>query len=208
MKAAGHALVSGTMLVAPSTRPKMQADPQTRTIADAAAGRPGAARSLVQTHHRAVYRLVWRMLGKRATVAVTEELVQEAFIRVFRALPRFRPDGAAKFRTWLLSIATRTAIDELRKRRVVIAPLEDARAAATADGPERQVARKQVAAAIADAVEELGPGPRAAFVLRAYHGLTYPEIAEALDVDIGTVKSRIHRARNALKAALAEVHDE
>lgn len=208
MKAAGQAVASGTLLSGHPKHPGMQTDPQAQVISDATAGRPGAARALVETHHRAVYRLVWRMLGKRATVAITEELVQETFVRVFRALPRYRADGPAKFTTWLLSIATHTAIDELRKRRVELTPLHETRSAAATDGPEQHVARKQVAEAIADAVEDLGPGPRAAFVLRAYHGLTYPEIAEALDVDVGTVKSRIHRARRALRSALGEMHHE
>jgi RNA polymerase sigma-70 factor (ECF subfamily) len=74
--------------------------------------------------------------------------------------------------------------------------------------PDQGAYRRALAVELLRAVEALGPPFRAAFLLREVHGLSYEEIAEALDVDIGTVKSRLSRARAALQQALAEVHDE
>jgi RNA polymerase sigma-70 factor, ECF subfamily len=180
-------------------------DVDVETIAAAQRGDRVACRRLVLRHQRAVHSLLWRMLGSAARRSIVEELTQEAFMRAFRSLPRFDPHGPAKLSTWLLTIATRTAIDELRRPRApltelaVVADDELARPDATAE-------RRSLGRAIARAVDGLGPELRATFILRGYHDLSYPEIADALGVDIGTVKSRLYRARQALQGALQEVH--
>ena len=182
----------------------------TDTIAAAQRGDSDACRRIVQAHQRSVHGLIWRMMGVRGRRHTVDDLTQEAFLRAFRSLPRFVVDGPAKFSTWLLTIASRTAIDELRRPRLVVTPLErpDGGAlASTAEGPDRMSERASTGRAIARAVEGLGPEVRAACVLRAYHELTYAEISVALGIDEGTVKSRLWRARRALQAELEGVRN-
>jgi len=170
-------------------------------LAAAQRGDAWACRRFVLEHQQAVFALVWRMLGPAGRRGQAEDVTQDALVRALRALPRFDPLGRAKLSTWVLTIATRTAIDELRRRQADHAPLEDIELV-DAERPDTTVEQARLGRAIADAVGELGPEVRAAFVLRAYHDLSYPEIANALGVDIGTVKSRLFRARQALQARL------
>lgn len=176
------------------------------TLVAATRGEPWATRRLVECTQGMVYRYAWRMLGPRATRSTTTEQVQEVYARVFRALPRFRLDGPARFTTWLLTIAHRTLVDELRRKRPTITALDDSPVGRADDRPDRIHDRRELGQRIANAVQELSPGMRSAFILRAYHDRSLAEIAATLDIDEGTVKSRLHRARQALKAALEEVH--
>src|SRR5262245_42484489 len=90
------------------------------TLARAQRGDEGACRTLVVTYQRPVFALLSRILRRNV-----DDLAQETFLRVFRALPRFRPAGPARLSTWILTIATRLAIDELRAARVWV-PLDEA----------------------------------------------------------------------------------
>lgn len=190
----------------PSASPRDELD--VTTIAAASRGEPWAARRLVECTQRSVHRYAWRMLGPRATRSTTAELVQEVYARVFRALPRYRTDGPARFTTWLLTIAHRTAIDELRRKRPSIAPLTKPPPGQSTDRPDHLHERAELGERIAAEVQKLTPALRSAFILRAYHDRSIAEIAEALDIDEGTVKSRLHRARASLQAALEEVRHE
>jgi RNA polymerase sigma-70 factor (ECF subfamily) len=139
------------------------------------------------------------MLSGRGRATI-EDISQDTFLVVFRRLGEFDPRGAAKLSTWILTIAARRAIDELRKMRPVL----------LAEVPERAVTedrmhRRDVALAIEAALRDLSPELRAAFLLREYHGLEYAEIAKSLKIDLGTVKSRLSRARAGLRERLAEV---
>jgi RNA polymerase sigma-70 factor (ECF subfamily) len=102
-------------------------------------------------------------------------------------------------------MAARRSIDELRKKRPVLGDDLDRPSSARTDADMR---RRQLVAAIEAALRELSPELRAAFLLREYHDLDYAEISRALDIELGTVKSRLARARAALRERLAEVHDE
>jgi RNA polymerase sigma-70 factor (ECF subfamily) len=140
---------------------------------------------------------------------LTEDLAQETFLRAFRGLAKFDPRGAARFSTWLLTIATRLAINELNRRRLHVVSLPGAEPSLpVVEGADRTLGRKVVAAAIVEAVGQLPAEHRAAFILREYEGLEYAEIAEILEIELGTVKSRLHRARSMLRRALAEVIDD
>jgi RNA polymerase sigma-70 factor (ECF subfamily) len=174
------------------------------TFARAQRGDEAACRALVTTYERRVFALLGRVLGARRA-ALVEDLAQETFLRAFRALGAFDRSGPAKLSTWILTIATRLALDELRRRGADAAAVvpEVASAART----DAEADRRAVGAAIARAVDALPPEYRAAFVLRELHELTYDEIARALSIDVGTVKSRLSRARAALREALAEVRD-
>lgn len=173
-------------------------------VVEAQAGDRAALRQLVRRHQRPVGALLRRMLGPVGLDALTEDLAQETFLRAFRALARFDPTGPASFSTWLLRIASRLAINELARKRPTLAPTDTLDAAQT---PESEHRRKRIGQAIANAVAELPPPFRAAFILREYHGLDYTEISEMLDLELGTVKSRLSRARRLLRERLEGVRE-
>jgi RNA polymerase sigma-70 factor (ECF subfamily) len=173
------------------------------TLRRAQRGDAGACRTLVEHYQRAVFALVGRLLG-RDRAALVEDIAQDTFLAVFKNLAGFSPLGPARLSTWILTIASRRALDELRRPSLLGGDDgADAVAPVRADDSAR---RAEVASAVERAIGALAPEYRAAFVLREYHDLDYADIARALGVDLGTVKSRLSRARAALRAALAEVH--
>ena len=169
------------------------------TLRRAQRGDEAAWRELVTRHQHAVHGLIWRLLAGRSRHRA-EDLSQETFVRVLRALPRFDLHGPAKLHTWILTIATRLALNELRRPEMGSLP-DEPPAAEDAYAP---VERRRLAARIGAAMAALPPYQRATVVLRELHGLDYEEIAAALDIDVGTVKSRLSRARVALREALRE----
>jgi len=145
-------------------------------------------------------RSVWRTLAHLTSREVADDLTQETYARAFAALARFRGDSSA--RTWLLSIARRVAADHLRRRRSrpVIHDRADWRVAAERHqghlpGPDETVALRQ-------ALTLLAPERREAFVLTQITGLSYADAAEVCGCRIGTIRSRVARARDDLRAAL------
>src|SRR5262245_48554442 len=95
------------------------------TLARARRGEAAACRMLVKRYGRMVFALGWRMLAGRGGNAAVEDLAQETFLRVFRALPGFKSDGPARLSSWILTIAARLCTDELRRRPLPTAPLEE-----------------------------------------------------------------------------------
>lgn len=164
------------------------------TLRRAQRGDERAWRDLVTCYQSAVHSLVWRLLVGRARHRV-EDLVQETFVRVLRALPSFDPAGPATLQTWMLTIATRLALNELRRKEHEALVVELPARERTDANAERQ----RLGAAIAAGVAALPDAQRAVFVLREYHELDYHEIANVLEIDLGTVKSRLARARGALR---------
>jgi RNA polymerase sigma-70 factor (ECF subfamily) len=155
-----------------------------------------AFRAFVVRYERPVFALLSRMLGHGPHV---EDLAQEAFLRAYRAFPNFDLAGPARPSTWLLTIATRLALDVKRRR-----PVEPAHEPGIAPGtPETERARRELGRAIAHAVDRLPDDQRAAFVLAELHGHSSAEIARALDVNENTAKTKLFRARTALREALA-----
>jgi RNA polymerase sigma-70 factor (ECF subfamily) len=144
-----------------------------------------------------VHALVWRMACAQGESHVAD-LVQDSLVRVLQALPRFDLAGPARLSTWILTIATRVVLNDRRRVTPPDAKLEPS---ACID-PATAVADVELGTAIANAVLELPENQRIAFVLRTYHDLDYGEIAEALDVDVGTIKSRLSRARAAVRDTL------
>jgi RNA polymerase sigma-70 factor (ECF subfamily) len=167
------------------------------TLRRAQRGDERAWRDLIERFQAPVHGLVWRLLSGRARHRV-EDLTQETFVRVLGALPRFDPAGPASLSTWILTIATRLALNELR--RPELAPLDHEPFAV--DRTDTTAERRRLGAAIASGMAALPDAQRAVLVLREYHDLDYGEIAEALELDVGTVKSRLSRARAALRAHL------
>ena len=138
---------------------------------------------------------VWRLCAQLVSREAADDVTQEVFLRAYRALPRFRGDSSA--RTWLLSIARRTcadAIRDLRRRRRLVTRLE--RPEPVAD-PTRAVSVEALLAG-------LDPDRRQAFVLTQVLGLSYGEAAEVCDCPVGTIRSRVARARADLVARLNE----
>ena len=173
------------------------------TLRRAQRGDERAWRDLVTRYAPPIHALIWRLLAGRARHRVPD-LVQETFVRVLGALPTFDPAGPASLSTWMLTIATRLTLNELR--RPDHATLVDEPLGAAADRPDAAVERRRLAAALAAGVAQLPDPQRAVLVLREYHELDYTEIADVLELDLGTVKSRLARARLALRAYLEGHH--
>jgi RNA polymerase sigma-70 factor (ECF subfamily) len=171
------------------------------TLARAQRGEEAACRALVERYQRPLFALLGRLVGRERA----GDLAQETFLRVFRALPRFDRGGAARLSSWILTIATRLSLDELRRRPPPEAALDETLAAPSR--ADETAERRALGAALARAVASLSAEQRAVILLREVHELEYEEIARALDVDLGTVKSRLSRARAALRAALGEQHE-
>lgn len=154
---------------------------------------------MIAYQHR-VFGVALRMLGNRAEA---EEIAQETFLRAHRALPEFR--GEACLHTWLYAIASRLCLNRLASadRRLLRG---DDEALATAPSGEPSAAavleRAELDAAVREAIAALPDERRIVVVLRDVEGLSYEEIAEALGLEPGTVRSRLHRARLDLKAKL------
>ncbi len=173
-------------------------------IGRAARGEAVAAREFFECYHRQVHAFLWRMLSPHSSRALVEDLTQDTFLRAFKALPRFAPDGVARPSSWLLTIATRVALNELRRQRRRPDPTVDVELIAIPGGsrPDEGVQRKALGALIARAVAALPADQRAVLLLREYHDRSLDEIARAIGVPIGTVQSRLARARAALRSAL------
>ncbi len=178
------------------------------------AGDARAYEMLVVKYQRRVERLVGRMVRDSDLV---QDIAQETFIRAYRALAQFR--GEAQFYTWLYRIAVNTAkkqLMELKRDPVVLmsslksndddetSGLEHELNAQVADAetPEAVLASKEIAEAVNAAMEALPKELGQAITLREIEGLSYEEIAQALDCPIGTVRSRIFRAREAISARI------
>lgn len=169
-----------------------------------AAGDVAAFEELVEAHQGRIATLCRYMLGD-ATEA--EDAAQDVFIKAFKGLKSFHPDAA--FSTWLYRIAVNTCIDRRRKPFFRWLFIEDDAEGVGAGGvpseapsPERLVESRQVSQQIQQALQRLSPKLRAAIVLKEIEGLAYEQIAATLEISLGTVKSRISRARDELQRTL------
>jgi len=164
------------------------------------AGEAQAFEELVRAYQHRVFGVALRMLGNAAEA---EEIAQEVFLRAHRALAEFR--GDAKLSTWLYAIASRLCLTRLGSaERAMIRQGEDSvmLLAHDAGGPDAMLEQTELEAALHRAIAELPDERRIVVVLRDLEGLSYEEIAAALDLPTGTVRSRLHRARLDLKDKL------
>lgn len=160
---------------------------------------------LVREHADRVYRLAYRLSGN---VHDAEDLTQETFIRVFRSLNSYR---AGTFEGWLHRITTNLFLDMVRRRnriRMEALPDDYDRVPSDTPDPEQIYHDARLAPDLQRALASLAPEFRAAVVLCDVEGLSYEEIAATLGVKLGTVRSRIHRGRQAIRDYLAQVSDE
>lgn len=173
----------------------------------AQAGDKGAFDTLVRKYQHKIVKLVGRYVHDQSEVF---DVAQEAFLKAYRALPRFRGDSA--FYTWIYRIAINTAKNHLvaQGRRPPGSDIdaEDAEQIAgyglfsDIGTPERMALRDEIESTVFETIEELPDDLRAAITLRELDGMSYEEIAEAMDCPIGTVRSRIFRAREAIENRL------
>ncbi len=173
------------------------------------AGDERAYRELVGRYQRPVFNVAMRMV-RRAEDA--EDLTQETFVRMFRALDRYDP--ARPFPAWLFTIATRLCIDHIRRKR--LAPIsmfqagpggEDEYVIEAEDPglkPDEATSHLEEEGRTRDLIDSLPPHYRIVVVLRHQQDLSYEEIAETLQLPLGTVKARIHRARELLKTRIGK----
>jgi RNA polymerase sigma-70 factor (ECF subfamily) len=178
-----------------------------------AAGDDLACAELVAEHQRMVLQLAVNLLGDREEAL---DLSQEVFLRVFRTISRFR--GHSTLRTWIYRIAINQARNRhrfwRRRHRADQVSLDQHVAAhgefasAGEARPDRVLAQKELAAKLQSALDHLPFDQRTAIILREIDGLSYEEIAYSLGVAVGTVKSRLTRARQALRQELREARAE
>jgi RNA polymerase sigma-70 factor (ECF subfamily) len=172
-------------------------------------GDPAASRQIIEALHRPVIATLYRFLGP-AYRHETEDLAQDVFLKVFRALDRFDPGRGVKFTTWVYTFVRNHCFDVLKKRRLKTSSLS----AAGPDETPRDVpddagrtahevaANAELGERIATALGTLGEDQRMVFILREYEGLDYSAIASVVGVSEGTVKSRLHRAKESLRQRL------
>ena len=186
-------------------------DSDAQLVARAVAGEQRAYELLVIKYQRRITRLVAHMVRDSE---LAQDIAQETFIRAWRALHQFR--GEAQFSTWLHRIAVNTAKRALMNRSRSPVLTETALQAAREDDetspieresisettPESELAAREIAAAVHDALQALPEDLRRAITLREIEGLSYEDIAQTMNCPIGTVRSRIFRAREAISARI------
>jgi RNA polymerase sigma-70 factor (ECF subfamily) len=166
-------------------------------ITKAQQGDRAAFGELVRHHRRGVINIVYRMSGD---IHFAEDMAQEAFLRAWQKLASYQP--RAPFRNWVYRIATNAALDVLRKEKDFI-NIDDVHLAGPRASPEDKFVRDELGDRIKLAIFSLPAASRAVLILREYEALSYREIAETLDIPMGTVMSRLHFARNKLRQLLA-----
>ncbi len=176
-------------------------------VAKARAGDTDAFAALVERHGRSLFRLAYRMTGNEQDA---EDVVQESFLRAYRQLAKF--DERASFGTWLYRIATNCSLDlvRMRKRRSEhVAACEESGGEdpvlalpSSAPSPERTALSGEIREQLAEAMNELSPTERTAFVLRHFEGLSMEDVSRVLECQPGAAKHSVFRAVQKLRRAL------
>ncbi len=186
-------------------------------VRHAVIGREVAYKELMHRYQRPVFSLIFRMVRNRE---LAEDLTQETFIKVLGAIESYRPEY--RFSSWIFKIANNASIDQLRRRALDTLSLDGSPHAETPDAIEAtslqisdsaesaldEVANRELGGQIEKAIGQLRPEYRSCILLRHVEGRPYEEIAEMLDLPLGTVKTYIHRARNELRILLADLREE
>lgn len=181
-------------------------------VKDFLRGDEQAFNELVDSYQNRVYALAYRYMGNEEDAY---DMAQETFIKAYRSLRTFKGDSS--FSTWIYRITTNVCLDEIRKRKRRVVPLSLDEPLATTDGEELEkefaddspgadvlYERKVFSQYIQGVLDEMKPEHKSVIILRDMMELSYEEIATATDCSIGTVKSRLSRARNTLKKMLGK----
>jgi RNA polymerase sigma-70 factor, ECF subfamily len=185
-------------------------------VALARAGEEAAYRELIRRYERPLFSLLYRMVRDRE---LAEDLAQETFVKALNAIESYRPEY--KFSSWIFKIANNAAIDHLRRRELDTLSLEGSPHAETPEAVEAtalqigdrqespldEVEARELGGQIEQAIARLRPEYRSCILLRHVEGRAYEEIADILNLPLGTVKTYIHRARNELRQALAHLRE-
>ena len=169
----------------------------------ASKGDSDAFEKLVRPHEKMMYALAFRMCGNAEDA---KDCLQDSMLRIFRSLPSFR--GESTLSTWFYRIVTNTCLDNHRRKKVRRAESLEALSEAgwnpgdTAPSPHQQAENASLKAALSRGISSLSPEIRSAVVMRDIQGFSYEEISDVLDINIGTVKSRISRGREKLRSFL------
>jgi RNA polymerase sigma-70 factor (ECF subfamily) len=183
---------------------------QERLITSAQRGNLDAFNELVLAYQDQVFNLAYRIMGDPASAS---DATQEAFISAFQNIKSFRGKYPSSFKSWLMRIVSNACYDELRRRKRQPATSiedfeidEEANPALVSEteGPEEYAEREEMARVIESGIQTLPPDQRITLVLADVQGFSYDEIAEATDAPLGTVKSRLARARAKLRDYLRE----
>jgi len=159
---------------------------------------------LIRRYQNYVYRLCYLVMR---TEQDAEDMTQETFIRAFRALPRYEIRKGTSFEAWLYRIAVNACRSRMRRKWYQVLPWPEPAPQMVAEPeaqPDRQVLRGEQRDWILEAIDHLGEKHRLVVILRYYAGLSNEEIARTLDIPSGTVRSRLHIARQRLRDLLAE----
>ena len=199
-----------------SSRPEWAALSDQDVVLRARSGQEAAYRELIRRYERPVFALLFRMVRDRE---LAEDLAQETFVKALNAIDSYRPEF--KFSSWIFKIANNAAIDHLRRRELDTLSLDGSPHAETPEAmqatalqigarqesPLDTVEAKELGGAIEAAIGSLRPEYRSCILLRHVEGRAYEEIAEILNLPLGTVKTYIHRARNELRQSLAHLKE-
>lgn len=191
----------------------MQPSTETILVQQARDGEEHAFAALVDAHSEKIISLAWRLTGSRA---VAEDIAQEAFLRLFRSLASFRGDSSVG--TWLYRTTSRLAIDHLRrekiKRRIFLFRSADSEqsdplemVADSSASPHELLQARETAARMQRVLQRLPARQKAVFILRQQEGLSLKEIAETLNLELGTVKAHLHRAVSQFRKEFSEIKE-
>lgn len=201
----------GSLATAPPTggvNREVNSNDESRLVERARRGDTEAFEALISQYEKRVYGLAFRLTGNHEDAS---DMAQEAFVRVYMSLPDFRGDSS--FGTWLTRIVHNACKDELRRRRRQrVSSLDEPmdkddgemsrQWADPADGPEQAFERTELRRLVRETVLSLDEDHRDILILRDFQDLTYEQIRDVLGLSLGTVKSRLNRARAALREAL------
>jgi RNA polymerase sigma-70 factor (ECF subfamily) len=210
--------VAGLGPAGPPKTPRPLGDVDDRDlVARALEGDESAFAELLERFRRPVFSLIYRMIGDREQA---EDLAQESFVKAFNNLDTYNP--SYRFSSWLFKIANNHAIDHLRRARLSTVSIHGSPHAASAEreeetrivleshdeSPEQEMLALELGSEIEEAIARLRPEYRTAVILRHIESRPYEEIAEIMDVPIGTVKTFLHRARAELREMLGHLREE
>ena len=182
----------------------MDASREEQLISHAVAGDSAAFSELMTLHERRMYAVALRICTNREDA---QDCLQDAMLRIYRSLGSFKRQSS--FSTWVYRITMNTCLDELRRRKTRAATSLDAMLdngyspSDETDTPEQHSLQSEQRRLLERAIAELPEDMRSAIVLRDIEGCSYEEIAQALDANVGTIKSRISRGREILRAVLS-----
>ena len=207
----------GDVIPSPSQPPADDQVADKDLVIEALNGSEAAYRELLERFRRPVFSLIYRMVGDRE---VAEDLAQESFVKAFNNLDSYNP--SYRFSSWLFKIANNHAIDHLRRARLQTVSIHGSPHAADAEReeetrivleshdetPEQEILALELGGEIELAIQELRTEYQTVVILRHIENRPYEEIAEIMDVPIGTVKTFLHRARTELREALSHLRED